>query len=233
MRERSYGDSRLTGGNEKFFDQPLTAQLEELAFSHGCPIPREVVLNYGGGRKGTESAIQRYAECNFVFREIVLPYAETLNPALHARLSAEYPLAMGESAQAPEHPARVPKDYGRVLSGAATPWGYSIPRILIEQFGRGEERTRDRYVRGLDVLEEALKVSSSVEELVARLAEVSCQANAKPEAVLSHVFAAELSGYGSYFEKLKVAFGERAPQLAQTLAALPEDEKRCQGIAVF
>lgn len=97
----------------------------------------------------------------------------------------------------------------------STPWGYALARILIEQFGRGEEQTAERMKKGLRIVDEVVKKSKTPVELVVRLAGAVVQADARAEAVLGHIFAQEFINEGQMFltgsvvEELK----KRAPEL--------------------
>jgi hypothetical protein len=214
---REFGDSRLLANNEDFFKQSPYQQAIELSISHGCPIPDDVIKAYGGGELGEKKAIERYAECNFIYRHCILPEVKEINPELYSKLSSDFVT-----------------DAGRILQGSETPWGYTIPRILIEAFGAEDEGRAERFNKALEIIGPVAKVSTSPEEFSAKLAAGALNCGTSRDKLISQLLPVELlSPYPclSYLEKVLASTATHANILYLDYLGMSLTECRKGGIA--
>ncbi len=71
-------------------------------------------------------------------------------------------------------------------------YSYALSRVLIEQIGRGQDRSQSRLISALDILDETIAISSTPSELLARLSDRTISADADPRDVLGHILPAEI-----------------------------------------
>lgn len=163
---RKFGDMTLIGDNgESFLAKSFDQQVMEIAWSEGCPVPKKVVAKYGA-----ETATNRYGEIIFADR-LILEEVKKHNPSLHTKLTEDLTRNPNEPIGVHE-PESVPDSYTTIVPYPDTPWGFSLKRILVDQFGSREVRTSERIQRGLEILEDvASRNINSPLELVAILAE--------------------------------------------------------------
>ncbi len=169
---REFGDMTLLGDKgDNFFEKPIEQQVFEVAWSEGCPVPQKVVKKYGA-----EVATKRYGEIIFADR-LILEEVKKHNPNLHRKLTESVKRKPDEHVGVHE-PESVPDSYSTKVPPPDTPWGFSLKRILVDQFGPREKRTAERMQKGLKILEDV--ASQDIEsplELVARLAEAVIKAD--------------------------------------------------------
>lgn len=231
---RNFGEGTFLGDTGyDFFSKPLSTQVEEMGWSHACPVIDEVAAQYG-----PEWTLKRYGECNFV-HGVILDTAKRFNPNLHERLIK--PVKRIES----EIPGRsfnlrfIPESFTREMSPLSTPWGYALSRVIIEEMGRGEnnkDRTELRIFRALSVIESGVKKSRSPVELLVRTAEMVTHLDADPKAVLSHVLAQgilEEEGSRIIFKEIKKRIGQWAPNLKKAYDSMSSEERTSLGIINF
>lgn len=125
------------------------------------------------------------------------------------------------------------------MSPLTTPWGYALPRIIIEEMGRGEnnkDRTQKRLLKSLRVIEKTVKTSKTPIELLVKMAEEVSKLDANPKAVLSHVLSADIlqeEGCKTIFYEIKHKIDESAPILRKTYDSMSSDELTAEGIINF
>ncbi len=139
-------------------------------------------------------ALSRYAECNLMFGYVV-DEARKLNPSLYRQLVSPV-LRLPEEPDGVRWTKYIPVNvHKREMSPMSTPWGYALPRVAIEQMGRGEEncdRTQERILVALELVEEVILSSKTPVELVVRLAGAVVRADADAKMVLSHLLSREV-----------------------------------------
>lgn len=230
---RVFGDGTLLGDRGENFlskNQPpekIRQQALELAWSHGCPIPNELIPLYGA-----REIRNRYGECNFWYKSWILPRTRELNPELHKMLAKPFSRLINEPVGKHE-PVSVPGSHLEQMSMMSTPWGYALPRVLIEQFGRCDSRNRDRVMKGLDVLDEVIKNSVTPMQFVAKLSEAVVLTDADPHKVLGHTLAREIleeENCSNLLNVLVSILNMEAPTLMQAYWKLNTQERKNLGI---
>ncbi len=231
---REFGRGALLGREvPTFFDKLLAEQVVEMGWSHACPVIDEVAKEYG-----PEWTLKRYAECNFVFG-LIVESARDLNPELHKQLTVSVPRLEGEKPGKQFKPEFIPDNFYEEMSPLSTPWGYALPRVVIEEMGRGEnnkDRTQKRILRALNVVDKAVKSSKTPVELLVRMAEQVSKLDADPKAVLSHVLANGIlveEGCKTMFDEIKAKIDKSAPTLRKTYDSTIPEERKAEGIINF
>jgi hypothetical protein len=247
---RGFGEGTLVGDRgDGFFGLALRQQVEEMGWSHGCPVVPDVIAKYGRewaeGKEGAmeaeirqagmEMALARYAECNFWFGYIC--EAAKINPNLYKQLTS--PTARREDEPDGQHSQDlVPRSHVREMSPMSTPAGYALARILIEQKGRDpdqpKEETQKRLQKGLEILDDLIPKRQNPNELAVRLAGAVCQADAGPEAVLSHLLPEGIlreENCQSLFDDLVLRLREAAPKLYGVYRNISRERRRGLGMA--
>lgn len=226
---RNFGERSLLGDkNDKFFDKPIEEQVNEIAWSEGCPVKDRVVA-----RNGPKEARNRYEEVIFTY-QIILAEAEEHNSSLASLLMQRLQRKVDEPAGEHE-PTSVPSSHLTEISAPNTVWGWALPRMLIEQFGKREERTQRRMIKGLRILESAVKRATTPLNLMAILSESIVKANpAITDSILKQTFSkgylGEENTFGIYqdlFRQIKV----HSPILYERFNELSSEEKAQKGIA--
>ena len=231
---REFGRSDFLGPEgEAFLSKPLSEQVVDMGWSHACPVIDEVTKEYG-----PEWTLKRYAECNFVFG-LIVESARDLNPELFKQLTSPVKRLEGEKPGREFKPELIPSNFYEEMSPLSTPWGYALPRVVIEEMGRGEnnkDRTQKRILKALNLVDKAVKVSKSPEELLVKLSELVSKADANPKAVLSHVIANGIlveEGTKTMFEEIKHRIGKSAPILRGAYNSMSAEERKAEGIINF
>lgn len=249
---REFGKGALLGDQgDNFFQKPIEDQVRELGWSHACPVVDEVIRNYGDEfaqkhieakpedihRGGAELARARYAECNFVYGSIINTALE-LNRPLYEKLVKPVPRLENEPDG--DHGLEfVPKSHLKQMSPMSTPVGYALPRVVIEQMGRGEknsERTPERMQKALEIVEEAIKVSKTPIELVIKLSEDVSKLDADPKSVLYHLLSAGIlheENCVTMFKDIIAEMRKSAPVLTEAYDAMSSKEKQELDIVEF
>ncbi|CAN5312777.1 hypothetical protein BH10PAT1_BH10PAT1_4880 [soil metagenome] len=230
---REFGQGTLIGNDRHIFDQMLEKQVLRLGWSHACVAVDQVTKEFG-----VIWTRNRYAECNFVFG-LVVEQAKNLNPDLYTQLTNPTPRLL------PQEPAGIfdsrftPQSHKKEMSPLSTLWGYALPRILIEQMGRGmnnKDRTNPRVFKALDILDNKIITSNDPIELVVEIAEAVCYENAKPEEVLCHLLPSGVLNEENCKMMLKDTINvmkKYAPVLIYLYNGLSDKEKGELGIAVL
>jgi hypothetical protein len=229
---REFGKGTLLGDTGiEFFNQPIEQQVREMGWSHACPVIDQVAKEYG-----PEWTLHRYAECNFVFG-LIAESAKNLNPNLHIQLTH----AVG---RLPDEPVGVitkftPESHKTKMSPLSTPWGYALPRVVIEQMGRGEgnkDRTQTRVLSSLDIIEKAVKNSTNPIELVVKISETVSNTDADPKAVLSHLLCAGVlqeENCITMFKDIVSEMKKSAPMLTKTYEGMSSEDRKKLGVVDF
>jgi len=221
---RQFGGFTFLGDNadrEGFFELTPREQAERLGWSNGCPRTKEL-SDPNHPHFGPEWIRQRYAETNFWFGEVV-SMAEELNPDVAAMLVKYRKRESGEPADYFE-PESVPETHSEEKSPMGGLWGYAISRVMIEGFGRGDNRTQDRMLKTLNILEEILPKAETPAELLATLSErVTLKMEISPAIIFCHILPAGLleeHNCHTDFEELTQQLQEKAPVLWHAYNAL-------------
>lgn len=231
---REFGFGTFLGDSgEGFVNKSLKDQVLEMGWSHACPVVDEVAKEYG-----PEWTLKRYAECNFVFG-LVTEAARDLNPELYKLLITPVLRLNNELPEGQFKPNLIPESFYKEMSPLSTPWGYAIPRVIIEEMGRGENnlnRTPKRILRALSLIDKAVKSSKTPIELLVKLAESVSRFDADPRAVLSHTLATGIlqeEGCKSIFDEIKERIDIFAPVLKRIYDTISPEERIKEGIINF
>lgn len=238
MAERKFGrefgmGTFLGDAGDVFLKQSIKDQILEIGWSHACPVIDEVVRDFT-----PEWTLARYSECNFVFG-LIASRAEELNHDLHEQLTQPVKRLPGELPKEGLNPEFTPTNFKQEMSPLSTPWGYALPRVVIEQMGRGknnENRTEIRILRALDIIDEAIEVSETPSQLLVNIAERVIMEKAGPKAVLSHMLSKNIlleEGCETMFEEIKKDMDRLAPFLRQTYNAFSIEEREVDDIINF
>lgn len=214
-----------------FFDLPVQEQAKIIGWANSCPITDELTDsdNPNPGR-GPEAMRQRYAEVNFWFKFIDRE-TERLNPRLHELLMKQVRREAGESVGKHET-QNVPDWHDRNISPMGTLAGYALPRIFVEQVGThkgiSRDEIQDHLFKGLDVLEAAIPLANSPNELLALVAEGLLHANCTPQEIMKHTFSAGwIKEHNAHrmMGEFKLMAQYRAPELSKAYSSLTHEEK--------
>ncbi|MBU1327133.1 hypothetical protein KKB64_04685 [Patescibacteria group bacterium] len=249
---REFGKGTLLGDKgDDFFQKPIEQQVKEMGWSHACPVVDEVIKHYGDQwvkthteasptdirQGGAELARGRYAECNFVFG-LIADTARELNKPLYEKLTR--PVTRLENEPDGDHGLEfVPGSHLRQMSPMSTPIGYALPRVVIEQMGRGEKninRTPERMHKALEVIEEVVKDSKTPIELTIRLSEEVSQMDADPKNVLYLLLSADILGEENcvtMFRDMVAEMRKSAPTLTRVYDEMSSAEKQDLGVVDF
>jgi len=204
-----------------------TERLNTLGWLQACPNPPAIAEEFG-----KDWTIARYLESNFV-GALIIERAQILSPYLAKKLSTSITRLIDEPAKGFD-PNFIPETHLDSMSPASTPWGYGAPRALIEQFGREKpwKIGDERVMKGIKILNEAIKQSYDPSEFLAILADKITQADADPTAVLSHILAIELKNEGSFTLIKLVAeqIEKKSPELWQHYLSLTPEDTEAAGI---
>lgn len=247
--DREFGGGTLVGDNgDDFLNKPLEQQVRELAWSHACPISEEVIVAYGKDfadnnpnassekvfEVGATLSKERYAECNFTFG-LILEIAKQNNPSLYQELIKPVERLENEPPGKYNH-QNVPASFEKQMSPMTTPIGYALPRVVIEQMGRGEnkeERTQDRVLKALDVIDACVKSSKTPIELAINLSETVANMDANPTTVLYHLLSDGIlkeENCLSMFEEMVKELRKSAFTLSKIYDSMSSKEKQDLGI---
>lgn len=226
---RKFAENTMLGDtNENFFEKSIDEQVDEIAWTEGCPVKDAVKK-----RNGPEGAKKRYGEVIFT-REVIMDEVKAHNSDL-------FPIMNEDIRRNPNEPVgeheqtSVPADYLTMIPMTNTPWGYSLPRILVVQFGSGKDRTPEKMIKGLQILEKSIKDSKSPLELIARLANNITNKNSLiTDAVLKQAFSKGHLGEQNDFHLYQELLGEikkHAPKLYKRYLELSLEERAEKGIA--
>jgi hypothetical protein len=241
---RRFGRADLVGDYDE--DKPPSkpgkiGRLMEQAWSHACTVPLEMAQVHG-----IDWTIHRYGECNFwtkVIWETVWKYNQKLCNTLMSN-TKRLPDMLG-----PFHQSLVPDNYPSTFSPLSTPWGYGLSRVLIEKIGRDENRSQERVVKAIDILEQVAFDSNEVtdpKEFLVALGEGVVQPEIDSDgqryvdvdciSVLPHILSQEImdeSKCVNWYREIEQIMYAKAPTLWHTYSQLSERVKKESGIAVL
>lgn len=181
--DRKFGEGQFLGDQgSSFFDLPKERQLYDMAWSHACPIPDRISKEYG-----VDWTLRRYAGCNFVYG-LVLDQAKSLNPRLYWQLKKSVDRTEFDGTHSMEF---VPTSHRRRMSPLSTPWGYAIPRVLIEKIGRNKPNP-NKIQSALKTIDQTIINSQTPVEFVVKLSENLAQSHTSAKAILSHLLCSEI-----------------------------------------
>lgn len=249
---REFGKATLLGDKgDNFFQKPIEQQVREMGWSHACPVVDKVIKNYGDQwvkthteaspteirQGGAELARGRYAECNFVFG-LIADTTRELNKPLYEKLTRPVPRLENEPDG--NHGLEfIPDSHLKEMSPMSTPIGYALPRVVIEQMGRGEkniERTPKRMQKALEVIEDVVKESKTPIELIVKLSEEVSKMDADPKNVLNNLLSADILGEENcvtMFRDMVAEMRKSAPTLTRVYDAMSSAEKQEFGVVDF
>lgn len=226
LENKEFGRGIFLGDDPAILNLAPENRLKLSAWRHACPRPSQVSNEYG-----LEWTRRRYDECNFVFSSLICAHAKA-KPALYNALTTPVPRHPNEPVGVFE-PGAVPESHTSEMSPLSTLWGYALPRVFIEQAGRENNRTVERYLQATDLLDRAINDSETPIELLANLSEAVIYDSADPIAVLGHVLEPgilmEENCYTMYREVITV-LETIAPTLWQHYNTLTPRERDAHGI---
>lgn len=226
------GDFIANDGYTRLSHQELA---EHLGYVAGCPVVQALIdpKNETPGR-GAEAMALRYGEISYI-TTFIQGRAKKLNSALYEQLVASVERTPDEPPILFE-PESVPDNYNEVMAPINTLAGYALPRILVEQY-KGSKNgkvptdvkgSQDLLIRGLEVLDQAIKLAETPTQLAVILAEKLVLKDASPQRVLGHILACgwldEHNSPTSVIE-MKNELCEHAPNLWEFYKALTSEEK--------
>lgn len=239
---RFWAAGTFTGWEKDFLELPLEEQVLRLGWSHACPVVEDVIQAYGNAwakdhpnalpseirEQGLLMTRARYAECNFVFG-LVLESARKLNPALFEQLESPVERLPGELFGIPDSKF-VPDSTKKMMAPLSTLWGYALPRVIIEEMGRGENnkfRTPGRMLKSLNMIDQAVKSSKDPIVLVVKLAEMAAKNEGDPKEILSHLLSAGIlkeENCKTMFKEVVKTMHKRAKILSKVYDLLSPEE---------
>ncbi len=227
---RKFGDGKFLGDKGRIFDYlPIDMKIRLMGWSHACPVIDEVVREYAKSYKdlhpevsnkeaikqGKIMTLSRYSECNFMYgycEDLVKP----INSILASRLAAETTRRTGEE------PGKVsnkfiPKDYKSKVSKMSHIVGYALPRIAIEERGRGTDNiTWERFEKMSGVIEDVARKCDDPIEYMVQVAEQFTKMEVHPDAIMDHMLAKGIlleQGCKGDFKEVFEAIDKFAPNI--------------------
>jgi len=225
LRPEDFGSGTFMGDDPEVMKLSPRERLFVSAWRHACPVPGKVSEKYS-----IPWARGRYDECNFVTGLIwdLAGYKKSLRAQLTSstlRLQEE-PVGVYEK-------GRVPESHNNQMSALSTLTGYALPRVLIEEMGVGENKTIDRYIKALELAQEAISQSTFPVELLVKLSEKVAQSRGNPTTILSHILVAGIlkeENNREEYKKVVDALEKHAPILWQHYLSLDSDQRKEAGI---
>ncbi len=224
--QTDFGRGKFMGNNPGILLLTPEQRLQVSAWRHACPRPGEVSREYG-----LEWTRQRYDECDFVFSSLIIKQAKD-KPGLYQLLTSSVPRLPNEPMGYHEADI-VPESHQTEMSPLSTPWGYALPRVFIEIAGRGQERSPDKYLKALDMLNEAVQKSNTPVELLANLSETAIKSGVTAEKILGHIFAPgilEEENCITMFNQIADSTRQYAPTLWEYYSKLPIAQRKKLGL---
>lgn len=226
--------------NPDFFAMSIEDQARFLGQRDGCPVV-EGLIDPDTGR-GPEKMIRRYGSVNFWYGYISRA-VQHLNPSLYEDFSKKIQRKENEPVGKHE-PVSVPDNYSTTMAPMNSLWGYSLPRIIVEQIpnntiGDEEESDEEKDIKleenqqklygALSVLEESIKRSKTPSELMARVAGELVAGGADQDKILKHILGQGwLDEHNAYtmLEDGKSALRDFAPKIWAYYQGLTTQEKK-------
>lgn len=208
----------------------------ELGWSNGCPVARELT-DPTNEEYGPHKMIERYAQTNWWFDWITRWESRRTNRRLYDQLttvterSSDEPVGKHEAIS-------VPGLHLTHMFPMSHPVGYALPRVVIEETGRGSMETRANKQEMIDKLEAFIMISHSPSELLARVSGsvAAPYVTDNPVAVLSHALSSgvmEEENCPSQFAQIMTQMETHSPDLLRVYIGLSDQEKIAAGIAII
>jgi len=233
---RGFGDMTIIGDKKDdqkatdFLSKPINEQIiMALAWSEGCPVPEEVIEKYG-----LDGALARYGDVMFADK-LILAEVKKHNPALHDKLTLTITRKAHEPVGAHES-KHVPHSHSTMVVPPNTPWGFSLKRLLIDQFGqRKNERSTIRIQKGLEILEKVAKQRiGSPLEFLAVFAEKIIKADGEKTKILRDTLCqGHLNQHNlrNHYKRLVVELKKHSPTFLKEYKKLSTQDRVKFGIA--
>ena len=223
---RKFGDNQLVrGDSDIFFKLPAEIQAAAAAWSEGCPVKNKVV-----NRKGPEEARLRYHNV-IIARLWILSTAKDLNPDLHTQLTQSLTREKGEPVGVYE-PVNAPASIKDTIVANNTPWGYALPRMIVDFMSPDDEQTPDqvkeRSSQMMAILKSSVESSRTPIEFMARFAKLMVVVGVDPKTILKTMLSAgylEENNTYKLFQELKGQLQQVAPTLFYYYQSLSSQEK--------
>lgn len=224
-----FGTGKTGVDQPELFSGPYDYRVCIHAAYHGCPRPNYVRASYDTPEK-PERTFQRYLSCDAWHEWAILEQSRISNPNLYRQLTTPVTRLLPDEPVGDYEPEAVPPSHEYQMSPLSTPWGYALPRVLIEQFGRDEACTGDRITSGLEMLVKVIADSNSPIELLSKLANiVTTTGQADPISVLSHILSPGIlkeENCHTMFKEIASALRQNAPQLWETYKDLAQNPEK-------
>lgn len=219
LLEEDFGKGKFLGDDPRINDLNPENRVYVSAWRHACPQPDATVKYYGDEwlkywhhfvkqgnepdptpetikEHGIEITRRRYDECDRVYSDIVEKTRTSGNTDLLSALTGSVQRRNGERAGYHEE-SRVPESHANQMSPLSRLVGYALPRVIIEQFGWGDEqrswgdgnRTWERYEKGMIILDKAIKKAKTPIQLLCILAEEVYKNDGDAQKILGHILA--------------------------------------------
>lgn len=196
----------------------------------GCPVVESLIDPYN---RGAEAMAKRYGEIGIWYKQVVTMVQET-KPDLHIQMRA--PVMRNEDEPVGKYePESVPDHYEYQIPPTETLVGYTLPRLMIKQIGKGvsKREAQDRMTTGLLTLEEAIPKAETPEELLAITAEGIAKADVDPmttlKTILPESWMKEHNGVRAV-RAVRAALASKAPDLSDLYAGLTPEERAANKI---
>ncbi len=229
LDHNTFGKGQFLGDDPGILELTKEQRLLVSAHRHACPNPTATSENYGN-----EWTRKRYDECNFVFSSLICQMAKQ-NKELHEKLVKTRRRNPAEPVGNFEK-GRVPDKHFDYISPLSNLTGYALPRIFIEIAGRGSERTQEKYIQALDILEKSIQVSETPAKLLARLSEEALNVGVSAETILSHTLAfGILREENNYTEADVIAndLGKLAPKVWESYNSMSRNARVAHDIIPY
>ncbi len=235
LEELKFGTGSFIGHINKhykeFFKLPIQEQARRLGWYNGCPVVDELT-SPSSKRGGAEKMTPRYAEVNFWFGFISRAIEASKNDAMFKEFSETVERKEGESPVKYEEQS-VPKNYKERLAPLNKLPGFSLPRMLIAylelDFEKDTKTNQQQLIKGLQILEDAIKESKTSAELMARAAEGFVKGGKEVSEITRHMLGQgwvdEQHAY-SMLEECKKALQEFAPTIWKYYEGLTPEERK-------
>jgi len=234
--DENFGTGKLGDllNNPAFLALSKEQQATLLGARIGCPVAQELIHSDAPGR-GPENMRDRYGEINFWYRYITHEL-EGSNETLAQQFMRPVPRVAGEPVGKHE-PESVQTSYAKTIPPTETLYGYSVPRMIVDQLqcANGDQaEAQHQLVSVLGAVEAAAQVSQTPMELMARTAEGFAEHGADKAGLLRQMLGQgwmELHNAVTMMSAAKEALREYAPRVWAYYDSLSEAEKTDRRLA--
>ncbi len=229
---RLYGDGRLFGNNrDSFFEQTIIEQALELGWSNACPVATSLIEPIKDGGRSAEVMRVRYAQVNFWYGYIASTLVQQGRMDLYEELASIQPRNSGEPL-GKHDPNWVPDQLHEYILGAGSPYGYAMPRVLLEFINNKSESERADYLfDAMQDLQELIGTAPTIANLLVTFGERLAQKEIDSNGVrnlLRHILSqGKLNEDNCFatFNEIASIMREAAPVLWSTYTALTTRDK--------